>query len=176
MKIVFLILLLITSSIFPGSWISFPFFIAYCLPLKYAKGFKRYLNIGFNILIVISVIYVNIYIFSNYLPSNSKIIYYPKIYKLIDFFLYLPLSICLLLFLKYVYKYSIIWIDFFLHLLILLFINYFSEPLAVLIIEREHFRAFTMSVHLLFAFYSLYCIWKIDQHEKKIIQKLYNPF
>ena len=158
MKITLLILLLILSSIIPDSWFVFPFFVGYCLPLKHKTGFKRYLNLSLNLSIVFLIIFSTIYIISNYLSSNSKIMFYPKVYNFVDFVLYLPLSIFLLLALKYIYKYSISYLDVSIHIFGILVINYLAEPLANIIIVRGHLGTFTMSLHLLFIFHSLYCI------------------
>lgn len=169
MKITILILLIIICAIFPDAWIGYPFFVAYCFPLKYNNGLYKYLNISFNLFSSFLMLYLSFYFISVFLPSNSRIMFFPKIYNLTEFVFFLPLSIFLLLFLKYVYKYSINWLDIVIHILSLLFINYFSEPLAILLIKRGHFRAFTMSINLLFIFFSLYCIWKVHQQEKEIV-------
>lgn len=167
MKITLLLLLLILNAIFPDSWLIFPFFVGFCLPLKHKKGIKRYLNISFNIIVVLLILLMTINLLGYFPSSNSKIMFYPKLYKLIDFLFYLPISIASLLVFKFIYKYRINRFDMILHILALLAINYGAEPLAILLIKREHFSAFTLSLHLLFIFHSLYCIWKVDQHEKK---------
>lgn len=158
-KITLLLLLLILNAIFPDVMLLFPFFVGYCLPLKHKTGFKRYLNFS----IVFLIIFSTIYIISNSLSSNSKIMFYPKVYNFVDFVFYLPLSIFLLLCLKYIYKYSISYLDVSIHIFGILIINYLAEPLANNIIIKENFSTFTMSLHLLFIFHSLYCIWKVDQ-------------
>lgn len=167
MKITLLIILLILSSILPNSWLLFPIFVAYCFPLNYPKDLKKYLNIGFNILIVLLIMFLTLSLLSYFPSTNSKIMFYPKKYNLLEFLFYFPLSLFTLLVFKYIYKYKINWFDIILHILALLGINYCAEPLGVFLIKREHFRAFEMSLHLLFIFYSLYCIWKVNQHEKQ---------
>lgn len=166
MKITLLILLLILSSTVNGSWILFPLFIAFCFPLNYKNGLKKYLNIGINIVVILFIILITFSLLNYLSTENSKILLYFKKYNLIDFIFYLPLSLNTLLVFNYIYKYKINWLDIIINILALLTINYLAEPLATLLIKREHFREFTMSFHLLFIFFSLYCIWKVGQHEK----------
>lgn len=163
----FLILLLFITVIIPQTMMVYPVFVAYCFPIKYYDGFRKYLNVSLNILLVYLILILDFWFLSFDILSKSKLIYLLKKFDLIDFYMFFFLSFLMLLVFKYFYKLKINFIDNLIHLIGLLVINYLSEPLTELLIKREHFRTFEMSLILLFMFYSIYCIWKADKISKK---------
>lgn len=167
----FLVLLLFITIIIPETMLVYPVFVAYCFPIKYYDGIRKYLNVSLNILLVYLILILNFWFLSFNILSKTKLIYLIKKFDLIDFYMFFFLSFWMLLVFKCFYKLKINCIDILIHLIGLLLINYLSESLAEILIKREHFRTFEMSLILLFIFYSIFCIWKVD----KISKKVHNP-
>nr|WP_297307077.1 hypothetical protein [uncultured Flavobacterium sp.] len=172
MKIVCLILLLITSVIIPETAIIYPAFIGFCFPTKFKDGIKSYINILLNIFLAYLILTLDICFLGSDILSKSKLIYLLKKFELVDFYMFFFLSFFQLLLFKFIYKLKITTLDILIHFFGLLGINYLSEPLGTLLIKRDHFRTFEMSLILIFIFYSVYSIWKVDNSEsEKIIEQ-----
>lgn len=92
--------------------------------------------------------------------------FFLKKFQLIDFYFFFFLSFFQLLIFKYIYQLKINGYDILIHLLGLLIINYATKPLSELLIRREHFRNFEMSIYLIFIFYTIYSIWKVNKSQK----------
>ena len=166
MKIFYLILLLFFTAIVSEIVVFLPVFVGYCFPIIFYEGIKKYINILLNIFLVYLILIFDVYFLSNDVLSQTKLIFILKKFNLIDFYFFFPLSFFLLLIFKYCYQLKINGFDILIHLVGLLIINYISEPLAELLIIREHFRNFEMSIYLIFIFYSIYIIWKVHISQK----------
>ena len=169
MKITLLILLLILNAIFPDVMFLFPIFIAYCFPNHFNSGYKKLLNFLANTLIVYLLVLLPFFIAgtASYFQELVKIMnWFRKIY-LIDLFFFFTIPIGILLIFKFPYKIKISIKDVIINIIGVLTASFLSEPLGDLLLSYSTFRPFIMNLLLLFIFYSLYCIWKVDQHEKK---------
>lgn len=169
MKFVILILLLIANAIFPNVMFLFPIFVAYCFPNKFNFGYKKICNYTINVVICYVLILLP-FLIGMFFPKlsviNSLIRFLKKI-QLFDAFFYCIISITILLIFKYLYEIEITKKDMIIHSVGLLLINFLSYPLGKNLLSYSDFRPFIMSLQLLFIFYSLYCIWKVNQHEKQ---------
>ena len=81
----FLILLLFITVIIPQTMMVYPVFVAYCFPIKYYDGFRKYLNVSLNILLVYLILILDFWFLSFDILSKSKLIYLLKKFDLIDF-------------------------------------------------------------------------------------------
>lgn len=167
-KLVLLLLLLLLTVLIPDIMLVYPAFVGYCFPVKYSVGVLKYVNISLNIILAYTILVLDILFLNFDMLSENIFIFLLRKFDLIGFYMFFFLSFWMLLVFKYFYKLRIDFTDILIHFLGLLFINYLSETLAELLIKREHFRIFIMSQYLLFIFYSIYCILKVDRNSNQI--------
>ncbi len=160
LNVIILVLLLVLHSIIPESYWYSIIFIGYCMPLKESNGVVKYVNIFLNILLMYALAFTPILTGKFFTSFNiiNKL-------GLEIFAIYLPVSLLLLVALKFIYKYRISLYDLLIHIVALIVVNYLSNPFAIFFIEREHFREFEMSLRWIFLFIASYIIWKVHQHQ-----------
>jgi len=169
MKITILILLLILNAIFPDVMLLFPIFVGYCFPNHFNSGYKKLLNFLANTFIVYLLVLLPFFIAeitSNFQELVKIMEWFKKIY-LFDLFFFSIIPIGILLIFKYSYKIKISIKDVIINIIGVLAASFLSETLGDLLLSYSDFKPFIMNLLLLFIFHSLYCIWKVNQHEKK---------